>query len=163
MPAASAWSCPKQQAPAVSPVDLLLALGLPTMLPSQLPLWASAHCSTGSFLLFVSPSSSQAYLSLIMCFSLGKIIYSHISNDQKLQEGRSLLGSLPHLWTLEQCLAHSKWTILSPCMSTLPHLSVHTQEPYHYRKVKHVFSISPCSYLICIPWVGPSQGIFLCI
>ena len=126
MPAAlvlSTWSCPRQQAPAASPVDLLLAFGWPTMLPSQLPLGPSACCSTGSFLVFLSSSSSQAYLSLTIHFSLGKLIYSHSFSDQKLQEGRSLLGSLLCLWPLEQCLARSKWTILSPFTYTPPPFS----------------------------------------
>ena len=123
MPAASTWSCPRQQAPAVSPVDLLLAFGWPTMLPSQLPLWPPACCSTGSFLVFLSSSSSQAYLSLTIRFSLGKLIYSHSFSDQKLQEGRSLLGSLIRLWPLEQCLTRSKWTILSPFTYTPPPFS----------------------------------------
>ena len=49
------------------------------------------------FLVFVSPFSLQAYLRLTFHSALGELIYSHGFNEQKLQEGRSLLGSPLHL------------------------------------------------------------------
>lgn len=93
----------------VSPVDPLLSLGLPAMLSNQLSLLAPLLAAPPAlFLVFVSPFSSQAYLRLTFHSSLGELIYSHGFNEQKLQEGRSLLGSLLHLQPLEQCLGHSK-------------------------------------------------------